>query len=232
MREMFGLLLNVGFVATGVLIVLAIISVISWAVIIEKWRFFRKMKKETGQFMQFFQMNSTLDELLGFSREFPNSPMARMIRRIYHSSVKWRDNESNRDELLNLVDQQPGEPKKSQVPFTSVVDGAHAGEISRMEERLIILSTTVSVSPFLGLLGTVWGIMSAFISIGITGSASLASVGPGIAEALITTAAGLAVAIPALIAYNFFVDSIRRWDEKLDDFSADLYHIRQGEKAK
>jgi biopolymer transport protein TolQ len=231
MNEMFRLLLNLGFVAKMVLLVLAILSVISWAVIIEKWRFFRKMRKETHQFLQVFRMKSSPEELLDDSREFQNSPMARMFRRIYQSSGKWKESYNDRGDILSLVEPQPSEPKQTPVSMTMAVDGAHASEISRMEERLIILSTTVSVSPFLGLLGTVWGIMSAFISIGVTGSASLASVGPGIAEALVTTAAGLAVAIPALIAYNFFVDGIRRWDEKLDDFSTDLYHLRQREKV-
>jgi len=227
MTNILSFVMELGIVAKAVLVVLLVLSVISWAIIFEKWRQFRKIKKETQKFLQAFEMKPELNELYQYSRDFRYSPYAWIVRALYdefhNSSRKASDNE----ESFNI--QNPIRVKKRLSSLTTVMNISHSHEISSMEKRLIILSTTVSVSPFLGLLGTVWGIMNAFLSIGLTGSADLASVGPGIAEALITTAAGLAVAIPALIAYNYFVDAVRQMDDNLDTFSAEMLHKLSGE---
>ncbi len=232
MSEILNFMVNVGIVAKIVIAVLFVLSIISWAVIIERGRYFRKIKKETRKFDQIYRMRPEWKELYSYSRGLEYSPFSKVVSSLYEALKNRKSSGALREEPFSL---SPAAGTVSVAKKTrsmqTVVDIARTREISRMEKRMIVLSTTVSVSPFLGLLGTVWGIMSAFLSIGVTGSADLASVGPGIAEALITTAAGLAVAIPALIAYNFFVDNIRRMDEQLDIFSLELIGQMEGESA-
>lgn len=222
MTNIFSFVMELGIVAKAVLVVLLILSIISWAIIFEKWRQFRKIKMETRKFLQAFEMKPELNELYQYSRDFRYSPYAWLVRALYDEFHNTDRRASENEDSFNV--QNPTRVKKRLSSLTTVMDISHSHEISSMEKRLIVLSTVVSVSPFLGLLGTVWGIMNAFLSIGLTGSADLASVGPGIAEALITTAAGLAVAIPALIAYNYFVDTVRQMDDQLDTFSAEMLH--------
>ncbi len=229
MTNILDFVMQLGIVAKAVLVVLLILSIISWAIIFEKWRQFRKIKKETQKFLQAFEMKPDLNELYQYSRDFRYTPYAWMVRALHDEFHNSNRNSPEKEEFSSFATQNPTGVKKKVSSLTTVLNISHSHEISNMEKRLIILSTTVSVSPFLGLLGTVWGIMNAFLSIGITGSADLASVGPGIAEALITTAAGLGVAIPALIAYNFFIDTVRQMDDKLDTFSAEMLHKLSGE---
>ncbi|MCK9484913.1 MAG: MotA/TolQ/ExbB proton channel family protein, partial [Candidatus Marinimicrobia bacterium] len=106
--------------------------------------------------------------------------------------------------------------------YKSLADSVISTEMMQYEKRLVFLSSTVSASPFLGLFGTVWGVMQAFMSIGIKGSAAITAIGPGIAEALITTVAGLAVAIPVLFAYNLIVDKIRKYENQMQILANDM----------
>lgn len=230
MTDVFGFILNIGIVAKLVLVFLVILSIISWAIIFEKGIQFRKIKKETNRFLQAFDILPELNELYRYSQGFRYSPLAWVVKALHRelNNSRKTSEEGIQDSYLSA---NQTKVKKSLTSLKTVLDISHAREISKMEKRLIILSTTVSVSPFLGLLGTVWGIMNAFLSIGMTGSADLSSVGPGIAEALVTTAAGLAAAIPALIAYNFFVDTIRQMDERLEMFSAEILNKLDQEVA-
>ena len=223
MTDVFSFIVNIGLVAKLVLIFLVILSIISWAIILEKGWQFRKIKRETKKFLQAFQISPGLNEMYQYTRDFRHSPFAWMVKGLFAEFNHLNRNNSTADEAAFTAG-NPTQVKKNLSSLNTVLKVSHAHEISKMEKRLIVLSTTVSVSPFLGLLGTVWGIMNAFLSIGMTGSADLAAVGPGIAEALVTTAAGLAVAIPALIAYNFFVDTVRQMDDKLDTFAAEMLH--------
>jgi len=169
-------------------------------------------------------------DLFKHSREYRYSPFPRIILRIYQEFRSWTSATSeNYNNYTN--DNNPSHARKEPIAFGPLIEGAISREISLLEKRLIFLSTTVSVSPFLGLLGTVWGIMTAFINMGMRGSANIAAVGPGIAEALITTAAGLAVAIPALFAYNYFVDRLRKISDELDIFSAELLQLVERERS-
>ncbi len=229
MSEIFRFIMHAGIVTKAVLTILLILSVVSWAIIFEKTRLFLKIKKESRKFLQIFRMHPGWNELYAYSRDFRVSPYPRVVKRFYSERQSW--NQNGERELLYQNASNPVAVKKESVSPAAILGTYHSDEISDLEKRMIILSTTVSVSPFLGLLGTVWGIMSAFLSIGATGSADISSVGPGIAEALITTVAGLAVAIPALIAYNYFVDNIRRLDGKLENFSTELIRLMDREKT-
>jgi len=193
------LIKQTGFMARLVLLMLFFFSVFSWAIIFYKWKVFKNMKKENEKFFDAFIESNGAKELFSVAKRFELSPLASIYRGVF--SEVYGKNSSNLDAIV----------KK----FSS-------NEISRVEGYLGFLATTGSTTPFIGLFGTVWGIMDAFRNIGVKGSASIATVAPGIAEALITTAAGLFAAIPAVIAYNHFTSQANKIIEEVEDFSETL----------
>ncbi|MDW7679654.1 MAG: MotA/TolQ/ExbB proton channel family protein [bacterium] len=162
------------------------------------------------------------------SRELRHSPIARIFRKYTHEI--HANLENSVDILAQPTNFEKNITHKNRVSLKPMFDLAIEEEITILERWLVFLATTVSVSPFLGLLGTVWGIMTAFMSMGIKGSAEIAAVGPGIAEALITTIAGLAVAIPALVAYNIFVNKLRSIEKEVTNFFTNLLLTIEKEK--
>lgn len=224
MNELTQFLLQAGVVAKTVLSILLFLSILSWAIIIEKARLSWRIKRESRKFMRLIQMKIKWNDLYLQSRNFRYSPFARIYRKIYHSIPFRAENRSD----PTTVESPQGISDVSTV-MSPLFNTALSGEISILEKRMIILSTTVSISPFLGLFGTVWGIMSAFLNMGIKGSADISAVGPGIAEALMTTVAGLAVAIPAVVAYNYFVDKFNRLEKEVESFFINLFiNAKQG----
>ena len=193
------LIKQTGFMARLVLLMLFFFSVFSWAIIFYKWKVFKNMKKENEKFFEAFIESNGAKELFSLAKRFELSPLASIYRGVF--SEVYGKNSSNLDAIV----------KK----FSS-------NEVSRVEGYLGFLATTGSTTPFIGLFGTVWGIMDAFRNIGVKGSASIATVAPGIAEALITTAAGLFAAIPAVIAYNHFTSQANKIIEEVEDFSETL----------
>jgi len=189
-----------GTVGTGILVVLTILSVVSWTIMIEKARLFRKARLDTGRFLAAFDAERSLAALLARAGASPSSPEARVVKGI------------------------TGEIEKGEIHGSDALDKAIEAEtvstIATWESRIQFLATTASISPLLGLFGTVWGIMSSFLSMGVQGSANLFVVGPGIAVALITTIFGLGAAIPALVGYNYIVRAIRAKEDELGAFSA------------
>ncbi len=192
------LILHAGLVVKGVLLILVLFSVISWAIILYKWWYFSKAKKETAKFLSLYEAGAEPKSLFNSSRALMLSPLARLFRAVY------RDVPQQRDELRRTL--------RRYVTLES----------ARLERYLNFLATTGSTTPFIGLFGTVWGIMNSFRGIGAAGSASLAVVAPGIAEALIATAMGLAAAIPAVIGYNYFLSMAGRMIIQMEDFSEEL----------
>lgn len=221
MNELKQLVLDSGWVARIVLTILFIMSIISWGIIIDKLRLYRKAFKQNEAFLRLFKPNVNLNDLFAQSREFKSSPIARIFRKNANELKKWLDfqvadagvNNFNHDAIK--LSQQ-----KAQVQSLFTINIAE--ELSSLERHMVFLGTTVSVSPFLGLFGTVWGIMTAFVGMGVKGSAELTAIGPGIAEALITTIAGLGVAIPALIGHNLLISKLRRIQTALENFSNQL----------
>ncbi len=199
------LVLNAGGVVKGVLLLLFFFSVTSWAIILYKWRYFSKARKETDLFVRLYQSGKDPRRLAQVSRPLHISPLSRLFRAV--NSERKRGTDEIRRALRRY----------------------EALEAARLERYLNFLATTGSTTPFIGLFGTVWGIMNAFSGIGAAGSASLAVVAPGIAEALIATAMGLAAAIPAVIGYNYFLSMARRMTIEMEDFSEELldYFSRQ-----
>jgi biopolymer transport protein TolQ len=199
------------------LLLLVAMSVISWAIIFYKRKEMQKVKAENAKFLDFFWEAKSLDEVNRELRRYKHSPLAK----IFQSGYK---------ELLKIVENK--KDAKSPQFSVSQIDNIHRvlrnasdREMNELENRLNFLATTGSTGPFIGLFGTVWGIMGSFQKIGATGSASLAVVAPGISEALIATAIGLLAAIPAVIFYNHFSTQLNSVDMDLSQFQSDLLNI-------
>lgn len=206
-----------GPVAKLVLLSLLGASVVSWAIIFVKWKVVKIAHSENAQFLNLFWNGKSIEEIYGKSDRYTKSPVAS----IFKSGVKE----------LKKITTSTGEPRPLDDMGVGNVNRALSrasiAEIAALEKYVSILATTASAAPFVGLFGTVWGIMGSFQGIGATGSANLAVVAPGISEALITTATGIAAAIPAVIAYNHFAGQIRRIAADMDCFSQDFINIVQ-----
>ncbi len=196
------LILNAGYVVKVVLIILMTFSVISWAIIFFKQKYFTKANRESEQFQRAYRTNRDPKSLFQATRSLSLSPIANVFKAVYVDDAKRDKNEVKR-----------------------ILRRYEALESVKLERYLNFLATTGSTAPFIGLFGTVWGIMNAFHGIGAAGSASLAVVAPGIAEALIATAVGLAAAIPAVIAYNYYLSMSRKMIIEMEDFSEDLLEL-------
>jgi biopolymer transport protein TolQ len=196
------LILQAGYVVKGVLLILLFFSVLSWAIIFYKHRYFTKASKESEAFLRVFRAGRDLKGLFSTARTLRISPLANVFQAVY-----TEEGRTSREEIKRMLRRY------------------EALEAAKLESYLNFLATTGSTTPFIGLFGTVWGIMNAFRGIGQAGSASLAVVAPGIAEALITTAAGLAAAIPAVVAYNYYLSRARRLIIEMEDFSEELLDL-------
>jgi biopolymer transport protein TolQ len=192
------LIFKAGLIVKFVLLLLLFFSVFSWAIIFYKLRLLSKIEKESNEFYQAFLKDKQWDALYKSTKKLTISPLANLFRAAY--SIE----DAGIDEIKSTL-------KKIE-----------SMEAARLEKYLTFLATTGSTTPFIGLFGTVWGIMNSFMGIGRIGAASLAVVAPGIAEALIATAAGLVTAIPAVIAYNYFLSRTRRTIIMTEDFSQEL----------
>ncbi len=219
------LILNAGIVAKIVLAILLLFSVISWTIIIEKLRTLRRLRKESEYFLRYFQMHKGIKEIFQACRQYPRNPFAAVFKEAYWLFTNKESSYSSSSETGNieLLKGQKGNYNHNSEDIVRLFDSVASREVLLLEKRLVFLATTGSVSPFFGLFGTVWGVMSAFLAIGFTGSADLSVVAPGIAEALITTVAGLGAAIPAVIAYNYFINKLKRLSSELEIFYANLF---------
>ena len=182
-------------VAQIVLIILLVFSVFSWAIILAKWSRFGRARVQSGRFLRAFRKAVRLQDVAAVAEQFRPSPLVPVFDNAY---------EEYRRQLGN-----PTGLVKNPLAVERAAQIASSEELTRLERRLPWLATTGAVTPFIGLFGTVWGIIDAFHGLGTAGAATLRAVAPGISEALITTAAGLFAAIPAVIAYNQFGSTIR-----------------------
>jgi biopolymer transport protein TolQ len=196
-----GILANTGAVAQIILAILLVFSVFSWAIIFSKWSALRLRKRQTRRFLRALYKTSRLSELHAAVENFRPSPAVEVF-------------EAGYDELERQL--RPG-ASQNLASVERAMKAETGDQISGLESRMSWLATIASASPFIGLFGTVWGIMDAFMDLGTAGTATLRAVAPGVSEALITTAAGLFAAIPALIAYNQFVHQIRELSTATDE---------------
>jgi len=218
---------NAGPIAKVVLGVLLVFSIVSWALIVEKWWQFRRVRGQTLAFVKIFREGRRPSVVQTAARKYRDSPLAQVYVAAYGevSGIP--------DVIEHVVDDgDEGLAPERLDAVHRAMRRASSLEVAQLERYLPFLATTASATPFIGLFGTVWGIMSAFHGIGTQGSASLAVVAPGISEALIATAAGLAAAIPAVIGYNYFINRVRHWATEMDGFMLDLLNVLSRPLAK
>lgn len=224
--EFFSLLAGSGFVGQLIVGALALISLISWGIMLEKWLALRRAQDQTDRFLEVFQQEGVRQSVYQAALDNEESPESRLFVYLYNelTSIAKRalpggEQVANAEPVALL--------RKARVSLSTAtelldryIQGIIPLEMNRLESRLSFLATTGAIGPFVGLFGTVWGILSAFDSIAAQQSASLATVAPGISAALITTVAGLAAAIPAVVGYNVFIRRLRRISVELDCFAA------------
>jgi biopolymer transport protein TolQ len=218
------LVANAGLVAKFVLLVLFFLSVISWAIIFQKALMFRALNRESQRFLKVYRESRRFSVVAGGAKRLRQSPLARVYMAAYQELG------GTGTPLPDLMDGPPEESEDGIAPerldsVQRAMRRVQASEIERMERYLSFLATVASAGPFIGLAGTVWGILQAFHEIGRQGSASLAVVAPGISEALVTTFFGLAAAIPAVIGYNYYVNKVRHWATEMDNFALELANM-------
>jgi biopolymer transport protein TolQ len=209
--DLGNILTQTGWVARVVIAILLLFSIISWSMIFQKLGFFGRIRRESDQFLRIFRATHGVANPQALASA--GSPFASVY------SAGYRELQTQMSGTLG----GPTAPRlKSLQAVTANMQVASADEVRRAEKGMSWLATTGSVSPFIGLFGTVWGIIDAFSGLGDAGSASLRAVAPGISEALLTTAAGLFVAIPAVIFYNQFLTNIRNLAQRLDTFALEV----------
>lgn len=213
---------SLGTVSIFVLLILLVFSVSSWGIIVYKWKMFRATDDEEEQFLQIFersQLNSKgFDTLKKTGKSLPSSPSGAVFVGIAHKVDQHGDLLGGGD----IIERQRERRLPDRHYLEKVVQYIVQGQISHQERYLPFLATTGNITPFIGLFGTVIGVMNAFREIGDQGSASIAAVAPGVAEALVATAAGLFAAIPAVVAYNFFLTKIRKCAYRVEAFSIEF----------
>jgi biopolymer transport protein TolQ len=198
--EIANLIWESGPVAKLVIVILLVFSIFSWSIILAKWGAFRRARVQSGRFLRAYRKSQRLQDIAAVAEQFSPSPLVSVFQGGYE--------ELRRQGNLTAI-------QRACAISTSE-------EMTRMERRMPWLAITGSVTPFIGLFGTVWGIIDAFHGLGTAGAATLRAVAPGISEALITTAAGLFAAIPAVIAYNLLSNQIREFGSRMDDFTLEL----------
>lgn len=219
--SILNLILDSGTVAKLVITVLLIFSIVSWAIVAERWRYFRRAQTQSRHFLAFFHSHRDYGQVYAVASKWPCSPAAVVFREVYEKHESTFSPPGGNEDRSKEIAQDLMESV-----YRDLRLAAHR-ELARFEQRLPILATAGSVCPFLGLFGTVWGVMTAFLDISTKGSTNIVVVAPGIAEALITTIAGLAVAIPAMVAYNYFVQRSRELGLELEDLATSVMNILQ-----
>jgi biopolymer transport protein TolQ len=206
--EIVDLVSQTGPVAKVVLLLLLLFSVISWAIILSKWSLLRRARVQSGRFVRAFRKAQRLQDVATVAEQFKPSPLVAVFSGGFEEYRRQAGNS--------------GGTLKNPIAVQRAMQIAASEELSRFERNLPWLAITGAVTPFVGLFGTVWGIIDAFHGLGTAGAATLRAVAPGISEALITTAAGLVAAIPAVIAYNLIGSSIREFAARGDDFTLEM----------
>ena len=198
---------NSGPVAFTVLILLLVASIFSWTVMLSKWSYFRRAQMQGTRFIRAFRKSGRLSEIAAVADQFKPSPLVAVFTEIY--------DEYHRQTAGRGLPRNP-------LALERAAQTASSEALTLMEQRMTWLATIAAIAPFIGLFGTVMGIIDAFHGLGTAGAATLRAVAPGISEALITTAAGLVVAIPAVVGYNQLTARLREFGARMDDFGREL----------
>jgi biopolymer transport protein TolQ len=198
---------NSGPVAFAVLVILLLASVFSWTIMLSKWSSFRRAQTQSQRFVRTFRKSSRLSEIANVAEQFKPSPLVAVFTEIHDEYQRQNGGR--------------GLPRNPQA-LERAAQTASSEALTAMESRMTWLATIAAIAPFIGLFGTVMGIIDAFHGLGTAGAATLRAVAPGISEALITTAAGLVVAIPAVVGYNQLTARLREFGARMDDFGREL----------
>jgi biopolymer transport protein TolQ len=198
---------NSGPVAFAVLILLLLASIFSWTIMISKWSRFGKAQTQSARFIRAFRKSTRLSEIAAVADQFKPSPLVAVFSEIHDEYQRQNGGR--------------GLPRNP-VALERAAQTASSEALTAMESRMTWLATIAAIAPFIGLFGTVMGIIDAFHGLGTAGAATLRAVAPGISEALITTAAGLVVAIPAVVGYNQLTARLREFAARMDDFGREL----------
>lgn len=212
----FNLILQASLVVKLVLFILLLFSVFSWAVIFFKRNTLNTASAKSKKFLEVFQKSRNLSEVNEAAKKHKASPLASLFQAGYRELA-----------FLTKGNPHPGLSSSKLESLNRALIKAANVEVARLEKMMIFLATTGSVTPFIGLFGTVWGIMNAFTELGVMRSATLDTVAPGIAEALIATALGLFAAIPAVVFYNLYLQRIKVLITEMEDFSLEFLNITQ-----
>src|SRR5213082_2325880 len=205
--DIVDLVRETGPVAQAVLVVLLAFSLVSWSIILSKWNIIKRARVQSGRFLRAFRRAQRLQDMGSVSEQFRPSPLVGVFQSGFR---EFERQVSSTGSLRNPLAVQ------------SAMQIASSEEMTRFERNVPWLAITGAVTPFIGLFGTVWGIIDAFHGLGTAGAATLRAVAPGISEALITTAAGLAAAIPAVIFYNQLTHIIREFGARMDEFMLEM----------
>lgn len=232
--DVISLILDAGPVFKLVLLILIIFSVVSWAIVLYKWRHFRRAEQQTRAFLDVFRRSSKFSEVQAVCRSLSDSPLVGLFQAGYgelNTQLRGATGGATAGSATGTMERPQAGGARPTLRSLDAVDRAllrAAGtEMTRLEQRVDFLATTASITPFIGLFGTVWGIVTAFQAIGAVGSSNLAIVAPGIAEALIATAAGLFAAIPAVYFYNQFTHTVKDFSTAMEDFSLEFLNISE-----
>jgi len=233
------MMVHAGPMVKFVLLILLLFSVVSWAIIFMKWRLFRKAKNETEYFLEVFWESRDLKKIYLASKDLGFSPVGRLFKAGYAEFGRLHKIQSFSDSEEPKGSSAQHSSRSSEVgnevfahSHQAIMDNlkrslkrSNIDQTNKLERALSFLATTGNTAPFIGLFGTVWGIMESFRGIGLKGSANLAVVAPGISEALIATAAGLAAAIPAVVAFNYFSNRVSGLRAEMDIFTSEFLSI-------
>ena len=223
------LVLQSSIVAKGVLLTLFIFSITSWAIMLNKYFVYRVAKSEDSKFLEVFSKTENLTKIYNFAKELQVSPLARLFLTGYRELYLFQEMAKEERKKRGGLPLSSGEKltERDIKGISLALNKSINREVERFSKRLEFLATTGSTTPFIGLFGTVWGIMHSFRSIGVQGTASIGGVAPGIAEALIATAAGLVAAIPAVIFFNYFNNKVFVMTSSMDDFCQDFIYLAE-----
>ena len=207
-------------VVAAVLYLLVIISISSWAVVLYKWQQIRVAKRGAEKFIDLFWETRNLTEVSKACEGFDDNPVAEVFKAGYEELVRLRNKKKAAPEVLTTELAGIANVERAMRRASSL-------EMTKLEKMLTFLATAASATPFIGLFGTVWGIMNSFLGLSHSGNTTLQAVAPGISEALIATAMGLAAAIPALVAYNHFARQARVIGVEMETFASEFLNIAE-----
>jgi biopolymer transport protein TolQ len=208
-----GMLLSAGPMAKVVVAILFFFSIVAWTIIFMKYRQYGRTEAEGDRFFRAIKEADSFKKLISVYRDSQDNAFYRLVLACYK-------------EVTSRQKDNPGRIRREDIPsIEDMLRIAISDESVKLERRLSFLATTANTAPFIGLFGTVWGIMDSFREIGVRGTTSLAVVAPGISEALIATALGLATAIPAVLAYNYFLGRLKRILSRMENAAIYLVNI-------